>query len=112
MGFIASYNVSTAQAPVRGINQYTIQELVAHFSSQYHVSETQMLGTIAGESSFNPHAVGDNGCSIGVAQINLCAHKEITKEEAEDPIFSVSYMAEQFSLGHEYIWTAWRNRYE
>lgn len=110
---IYAYTGTTkAEAPDRTLNDYSVQELVRHFASKYHVSENQMLGTIKGESSLNAKAVGDHGCSIGLSQINLCAHTNITREQAENPIFSIEFMASEFAKGNQRIWTVWRNLYE
>lgn len=110
---IYAYTGTTkAEAPDRTLNDYSVQELVRLFASKYHVSENQMLGTIKGESSLNAKAVGDHGCSIGLSQINLCAHTNITREQAENPIFSIEFMASEFAKGNQRIWTVWRNLYE
>lgn len=85
--------------------------MVSYYADQYQVSEEQILGTLACESSLNPKAVGDHGHSFGIAQIYLPAHKNITKAQALDPEFSIEFMANMFSTGHQHLWTCWRNKY-
>lgn len=106
-----SPTASIAQAPVRGINEYTTQELVAHFASQYQVSEKQMLATIRCESSFNEKAVGDGGKSFGLSQIHLPSHPTVTKEQATNKVFAVEFMAKAFAKKQQRMWTCWRNIY-
>lgn len=68
-----------------------------------------MLNTLICESRLKPDAVGDHGHSYGIAQIYLDYHKDITKEQALDPIFSIAWMAEQFSKGNKHLWTCARD---
>lgn len=67
-----------------------------------------MTGTIQCESNWVTTAVGDNGNSLGLVQIHMPAHKNITREQAFDTVFSIEYMAKEFSLGHQNIWTCYR----
>ena len=104
-------SITIAQAPVRNLNQYTIPELAEHFASQYSVSAPKMLATMKCESSFNPKAIGDHGTSYGLSQIHLPAHPQITKTEAQDPVFAVEFMAKEFSQHHENIWSCYQEIY-
>lgn len=47
--------------------------------------------------------------SHGLAQIHLPDHPQITLAQAQDPDFSVSFMATQFAAGHASLWTCWRD---
>jgi len=105
-------SITIAQAPVRTLNEYTIPELVEHFSSQYSVSAERMLTTMKCESGLNSKAVGDYGTSIGLVQIHLPAHHNITKTEAEDPVYATEFMAKEFSKHHQDIWSCYREIYE
>lgn len=46
--------------------------------------------------------------SHGLSQIHLPSHPDVSKAEAQDPSFSVEFMAQQFSKGNQSIWTGWR----
>lgn len=102
------YQPAEAQAPVRTVKDFTPAELVVYYASVYHVSAQQMTDTIQCESRFNPNAVGDHGKSFGLSQIYLPAHKNITKEQALDPIFSIEFMAKSFKQGKQNMWTCTR----
>lgn len=90
----------------------SIPSLIAYFSGQYSVSRDQMTATISCESNFDPAAIGDNGESIGIVQIHLPDHKEVTAKQAEDPIFSIQFMAQEFSKGHQHYWSCYRMLYK
>jgi len=66
-----------------------------------------MYQTVKCESSFNPKAVGDHGTSIGLSQIHLPAHPDITKKEAENPDFALQFMASEFSKGRQWEWSCY-----
>lgn len=100
-----------ASAPLRTLNEYDTKELVAHFASQYQVSEKQMLATIRCESSFNEKAVGDGGKSFGLSQIHLPSHPNVTKEQATNKVFAVEFMAKAFAKNKQRMWTCWRMLY-
>lgn len=89
----------------------TIDELISFYASHYKVSASQMRNTIKCESSFNTKAVGDGGHSIGLSQINLPSHVTISRSQAENPRFAIEFMAQEFSKGHQKIWTCYRNLY-
>ena len=46
--------------------------------------------------------------SWGGWQINLDYNPEVTKEQAQDPVWSTEWSAEQFKNGHARKWTCWR----
>jgi len=103
--------ITIASAPVRTLNEFTIPELVTHYASQYQVSAPKMLATMNCESSLNPKAIGDHGTSFGISQIHLPAHLDITKEQAQDPVFASEFMAKEFSKKHQGIWSCYRKLY-
>ena len=89
--------------------QSEIETFISYYSNKYQVNEDEMLATAKCESELNPLAIGDKGQSIGIAQIHLPAHPEITKEQALNPIFSIDFMAKEFKKGNKWKWTCWRN---
>ena len=90
----------------------TTEALIARYASEFDVSATQMAQTIHCESRGNSNAVGDHGTSYGIAQIHLPAHPSISKSQALDKEWSIRWMAEQFSLKRQSMWTCWRNLYQ
>jgi soluble lytic murein transglycosylase-like protein len=79
---------------------------------KHGLNQELFMKVINCESSFNPNAVGDNGHSYGLAQINLPAHPEVSKEQATDPNFALGWMANQWEQGRQDEWTCYRNLYE
>lgn len=57
------------------------------------------------ESRFNPKAAGDGGKSHGIWQIHLPAHKEVTKEQAQNIIFSTQWSMNEMSKNSCAIWS-------
>ncbi len=80
---------------------------IDYWATMYHANADEMRATIKCESNFDPAAVGDHGESVGVAQIHLPAHLDITREQAEDPDWSVQWMAKQWNT-NKHIWSCAR----
>ena len=59
------------------------------------------------ESEWIPDAVGDDGQSFGLAQINIPAHPNITPAQAKDPEFAIDFITSEFKVGNEWKWTCW-----
>lgn len=62
-------------------------------AKRYGVPAALLYGMIALESSYNPNAVGDNGDSFGLVQLNTPAHPEIPRSRALDPLFAIDWAA-------------------
>jgi hypothetical protein len=77
---------------------------------RYGVNGDELVATLKCESGFNAKAIGDHGTSFGVAQIHISAHKEVSKEEALDPLFSINFAAKAFSEGHQNWWTCYKKQ--
>jgi hypothetical protein len=69
---------------------------------------TQIQNTIECESRWNPGAIGDNGTSIGLVQIHMPAHPNISPIQAFDPIFSLEFITDGFRAGKTAQWTCWK----
>lgn len=52
--------------------------------------------------------VGDRERSHGCAQIHEPAHPEISREQALDPVWSFTYLAENLAKGNGGIWTTYQ----
>lgn len=69
------------------------------------VSVAETLHIISNESGYNSQAVGDHGSSIGMVQIHLSAHPNITRIQALSPIFSVEYLVSELKKGNCTEWS-------
>ena len=103
-----------AQAPEPEVRKVlSVKETFELYAKIYNVSSEQMYKTAFCESSLNPNAINSTSreYSVGIAQINLMAHKNITVEQAKDVDFSVKFMASEFSKGNQKIWSCYRKIY-
>lgn len=78
------------------------------------IPPADFVNTLECESTWDPNAVGDTNTSFGIAQWHLPAHTSkdpfpITKEQALDPYFSISYAAAAFQAGYAHWWTCYNN---
>jgi hypothetical protein len=46
--------------------------------------------------------------SYGLVQIHLPAHPTVSKEEAQDPTFSIVFLVEHIKAGKAKIWSCYR----
>lgn len=68
--------------------------------------DPQVAQGIAGkESKFHCEAIGDHGTSHGCWQIHLPAHKEISKEQAHDIIWSTQWSLQEIKEKGCGIWS-------
>lgn len=107
-------SIATQSYPLPKVEAATLtkDELIAMAmanATAYHLNAAHFVATIECESHFNVDAVGDHGQSYGIVQIYLLAHKDITGVEALDPFFALDWMAKQWSLHKEYMWTCYRD---
>ncbi len=71
-----------------------------------HISDcvADLLAIAATETgnTFNAHAIGDNGNSIGLYQINAVYHSHITTAQRQDPFFSADWtLARMINNGYK-----------
>lgn len=78
---------------------------------RYGISASPLIATLRCESGFDDKTIGDFGTSYGVAQIHLPAHPDISKEEALNPFFAIDWAAQQFAVGHQYLWSCYKKLY-
>ena len=78
----------------------------------YNVPTSTLDKVVSCESGYGEYQVGDHGTSLGVAQIHLPAHPDITAAQAYNPFFSIAYLASQISEGHGSQWTCFRTKVE
>lgn len=87
----------------------TTEQVISYYADVYQVSAEEMAGTLWCESKYKSNAVGDHGHSYGIAQIYLDYHKDVSKKQALNPIFSIEWMARQFSVGNKHLWSCARH---
>jgi transglycosylase-like protein with SLT domain len=85
--------------------QETLQEKVTRIAVLNGVNPDKLANLVESESNWNPQSVGDKGCSYGIAQINICANKEVTKEQALDPDFALQWASTRLAGGKDWLWT-------
>lgn len=100
-----------AELPIPIYASSTAESIIVATAIHYGISGKEFLGTLQCESGLNKNAVGDHDTSFGVAQIHLPAHKDISKEQALDPMWAIDWSARQFAAHNEKIWTCWRGKY-
>ncbi len=93
--------------PVVAVKVPTLREFAAADARAYKLDVVAFLATIQCESQFRPYAVSRTA-DFGIAQIHLAAHPEITKAEAFDPRWSLSWAAKQWSEGRASEWSCFR----
>jgi soluble lytic murein transglycosylase-like protein len=97
--------VSTTSNSARG-KVYSVKSdysaLIEKYALKFDISPTLTSGIIRCESGNNRYALNDTPgveFSVGLAQINLLAHTNITREQAEDPEFAINFLAEHIASG-------------
>lgn len=90
----------------------TAEVIIEAYAAHYGIPADPLVATLRCESDFNDKSIGDFGTSFGVAQVHLPAHKDISKAQALDPLWSINYAAQQFSLGHQDMWSCYKALYE
>lgn len=86
-----------------------INTLIKEDAAKYGLNEDHLYKTLNCESDgFKDVAIrGDNGLARGLAQIRSDYHPDITDEEADNPVFAINYMAQQFASGHAAEWSCY-----
>lgn len=75
-------------------------------ATAHAIAPEGLLNLVESESKWNPDAVGDHDCSFGLAQINVCAHPSVTREQALDPDFSLNWTATKIAEGNGWWWVS------
>lgn len=77
-------------------------DIIEKYSLKFDVSPILTSRIIYCESGGNRYALNDTPgreYSVGLVQINLLAHTNITKEQAQDPDFAISFLTERIATG-------------
>lgn len=96
----------------------TTMDVITSLSDEYHVSSSTMLAVVTCETagnlgsttiqSFAMDRHGNRENSWGLSQIDLDYHPDITKEQAQNPIFALTYLADNLSKGNGDMWTCFK----
>ena len=92
------------------------QALINKYAEKYNVSPKTMLAVMSCENpTFDPDLQsriiqrdGTREPSYGLVQIHLPSHPSVSYQQAIDPEYSVSFLAEKLSKGDGRLWTCYR----
>jgi len=123
-GPVAIVEAQTRQVEAETKQNYTKPELEALLLKETKaqgVSYETAHNIITCESNWNPEVqsnyfykvdrpdwgilAGERELSFGLVQIHLSSHRNITKEQALDPIFSIKFLVNEMAKGNQKIWT-------
>ena len=86
-----------------------LKQVLAEVAEKYGQEYNEMEVTVENESGFNPHAIGDDGDSLGIAQITTktwfgyCATSN--KDERNNPYKALDCMGKLWKMGYPHWWT-------
>lgn len=86
--------------------------MIVKYAKENNVSADVLTNVIRCESNFNPKAINNSPIeySVGLSQINLRAHTNITVEQAMDPDFAIRFMAERIDKS-PHMWSCYSKIY-
>ena len=94
-----------AQIISGNVSQEVIKDYIVAESLIIGVNPQLALGIAKAESGFDLNNVGDHGTSKGLWQIHLPAHKDISSDQAFDPIFSTVWSLKEMKKNGCGIWS-------
>lgn len=99
---VANANSTIPQAPNNNIVEGTPEQykgMIQTKAQQYGVPVSILSALFGRESGYNPKAknINKRETSYGLAQINLLAHPNVTRQQAEDPNFAIDFAAKRLA---------------
>jgi hypothetical protein len=91
------------EAPVSTSTVHDI--LIPFYANLYGVSTDTMDYIVSHESGYGEYQVGDHGTSLGLVQIHLPAHPNITAQEAYNPFYALNFLALSLRQGRCSMWS-------
>lgn len=88
----------------------SVAALIKIDAAKYGIDGEQLYKTLQCESGLRGDRVGLAG-ELGVAQIYLPAHPDLTRAQALDERFSIDWAAKSFAEGYAHWWTCYRQLY-
>jgi len=95
--------LESKKSPLAHIEQVIVEAAIRH-----EIDSSRFLAVAECESSLVSDVAGDGGHSIGLFQIHLPSHSDVTKELASDPYWASEWSAKKFKKNPR-IWTCYRN---
>jgi hypothetical protein len=106
------------------LSEEYVKGLISVFASQYNVNGADMWRVISCENrdliptlqSYSRYPVdieewgvkaGDRELSYGLVQIHLPSHPDVSYKQAIDHMFSIEFMAKEFSKGKQSKWSCY-----
>ena len=104
---IQEIQAKTEPPPQEDIRSYVKKKALEHkeILSRFLVNENTLEKIINCESGWSSTKKGDNGKSVGLWQIHLPAHKDVTLKLAEDPFWSTDWAFKKIEQGEIKIWS-------
>ena len=91
-----------------------LKQMATEIAKEHSLNTDHFLKVISCESNWDTQIQsayitkdGTRENSWGLVQINLSAHPNVTKEQALNPRFALTWMAEQWSLDGASMWSCW-----
>lgn len=108
IGLLLFTAAATTSVPV-DYSTTTLKAFALKTAAERGLNKEHFLATLSCESGFGYDAVGDDGLSTGIAQINRGpdAHPEVTYKQAINPYWSIQWMAKEWLAGRAWQWTCW-----
>lgn len=92
------------------IARSVVEDIIMDTAIRYDIDVKRFLEVAKCESSLHPGVIGDNGESVGVFQIHLVSHVDVSKEDALNPLWAAEWSAKKFKE-NPYIWTCYNKLY-
>lgn len=112
MSAVLATSTITFAPPIAYAASVDLPEMATRIAIEHGISPVALKNLANSESTWNPKSRGDfnakkgSYCSYGLTQINICAHPEVTKEQALDPEWNLEWAAEVIESGKGYIYTS------
>lgn len=98
--------VKITHSVVLHYDKQTIQQAVIDACAKYKNCDRGVaLAIVEAETGHYTKFIGDNGTSIGIAQIHMPAHPEVSLAQAENIYFSANFLALNLAEGHCSMWS-------
>lgn len=91
---------------------HDLQDYIIDTCRDYNIAPAVIIAMIERESMFTPDAVGDDGCSTGLMQIQEKWHRDRMErlgctdlyDEKQNITVGIDYLAELFGVNEEILW--------
>lgn len=104
--FLIGFHIDTSTVRAADFSRDDLKVLAAGIATAHGLNTKRFLSTIECESQWQTDAVSKTN-DVGLVQINIKAHPEISKEEMLNPLWSMTWMAEQWQNHHQKWWTCY-----